>query len=63
MNALARLAVVPHEPWMPFSICANLQLLREERERRQEGKAWYHEIELAFFQSLMNGRYKGQFRK
>jgi hypothetical protein len=53
MNALARLAVVPHEPWMPFSICANLQLLREERERRQEGKAWYHEIELAFSKSLM----------
>jgi len=53
MKALARLAVAPHEPWMPFSICANLQLLREERERRQEGKPWYHDIELAFSKSLM----------
>ena len=53
MSALARLAVAPHEPWMPFSICANLQLLREERERRQQDKPWHREIELAFSKSLM----------
>jgi hypothetical protein len=47
IHALGRMLVDEHEPWMPVSTLANLKLLREQRETRNEGEAWYAELEVA----------------
>lgn len=44
MAALGLMLVDEHEPWMPFSTYANLQMIRESREKRCIRKSCYDDL-------------------
>lgn len=53
-DALGRMMVDYHEPWMPFSTFTNLQIIKNAREKRGTAKPWYADLVGALERELKN---------